>query len=114
MNTLAKSNSTKFWICCSVALMLLGALPAAAQVSGAIFTTNGAGQTVDQNLYPNKADVYLSGGPNNCKSGSGLTDGTYNFQVTTPNGIVLSEDDISNRQFTSSGGFVTGYSSPAG
>jgi hypothetical protein len=84
-----------------------------ANISGAIFTTTAGGVTVNGNVYDNKADVYLNGGPNagphvvgssQCTS-AGLDDDDYYFQVTTPNGdILLSTDLITSRQFHVAGG----------
>jgi hypothetical protein len=54
-------------------------------ISGAIYTTDGSAGGVDLNLYDDKADVYLNGGPQNL-NGAGLDVGTYYFQVTGPAG----------------------------
>lgn len=54
---------------------------------GAIYTTDVNGQAVNANIYAAKADVYLNGGPET--NGSGLPDGSYYVQVTTPSGDVL-------------------------
>lgn len=81
---------------------------AAVQLSGAIWTTDVAGQPVNQNQYENKVDVYLNGGPNNANS-PGLPAGDYYFQVTSPNGsVLLSTDPAECRQVTvnSSGRFA--------
>lgn len=72
-------------------------------LSGAIFTTDVTGAPVNLNHYAAKQDVYLNGGPgiNAPASAAGLPAGTYSFQVTNPNGkVLLSEDDVSCRQFT--------------
>lgn len=108
----ANGNSTRYSVFCRVALIVLCcSLTAVAQDTGHIFTTTATGTAVDANLYPSKADVYLTGGPNSCRSKSGLSAGDYYFQVTTPNNIVLSEDAISNRQFhVNSDGYVDTYS----
>ena len=69
-----------------------------AAISGAIFTSLGNGMTVNQNLYDNKADVYLNGGPQNLNA-AGLPVGRYYFQVTDPNGgTLLSTDNAVCRQ----------------
>src|SRR5437588_8738679 len=68
--------------------LCLAALPAAA-APGSIFTTFGNGTTVNGNIYPSKADVYLNGGPQN-ENAQGLPDGTYYFQVTDPMGVFCS------------------------
>jgi hypothetical protein len=65
------------------------ALPAlAAQVSGAIFTTDSTCSGVDLNIYGNKDDVYLNGGPAH-QGAAGLPDGYYYVQVTEPGGTLL-------------------------
>src|SRR5258708_6343596 len=72
--------------------------PAAAQATGAIFTSTNGGEYVDANLYDSKEAVYLNGGPQNDNS-PGLPDGDYYFQVTDPSGaVLLSTDPIECRQ----------------
>src|SRR5258708_13200247 len=100
------------------AFVALAALPrpASANVSGAIYTSNVDASMVNQNLYANKDDVYLSGGPRppSCNS-PGLTDGTYYFQVTDPNGsTLLSTDPLDCRVVTVVGGVVSAYGPAAG
>jgi hypothetical protein len=95
-----------------IALLLIGALlviPAVAGVNGAVYTTNSTGTQVNGNIYDNKGDVYLTGGPQN-QNDSGLSpDGVYYFQVTDPSGaVLLSTDDISCRQVIVSNGRVSG------
>jgi hypothetical protein len=85
--------------------------PASANISGAIYTTNADSSMVNENLYANKDDVYLSGGPRppSCSS-PGLDDGTYYFQVTDPNGsTLLSTDPLDCRVVTVTNGVVTAY-----
>jgi hypothetical protein len=92
------------------AILVLPAM--AAPVTGAIFTTTNGGTTVNGNIYEDKADVYLNGGPqpNAPCSAAGLPDGEYYFQVTDPSGsVLLSTDDITERWVTVSGGFITDY-----
>ena len=97
------------WITLAVLLVVMGS-SAYAQLSGAIWTSTSTGTTVNGNIYDNKGDVYLNGGPQNC-TGSGLPDGLYYFQVTDPSGaMLLSTDDASNRVVTVSGGFITAHS----
>jgi hypothetical protein len=77
--------------------------------SGAIFTTNFNGTEVNGNIYQNKEDVYLDGGPgpNAPQTAAGLDDGTYVFQVTDPSGkTLLSTDPVQCRQFVVSGGII--------
>src|SRR5215203_311902 len=65
------------------------ALPAfAAPLSGAIFTTDSACSGVDLNIYGNKDDVYLNGGPAH-PGAAGLPDGDYYVKVTEPDGTLL-------------------------
>ena len=80
---------------------------------GAIFTTNVNGSRVNQNLFADKCDVYLDGGPgpNAPQGAAGLPDGDYFFQVTDPSGkVLLSTDAVNRRQFHVSGGIITGLS----
>src|SRR6478672_4823340 len=58
--------------------------------SFAIFTTDAAGNTNNQNHYDSKPEVYLNGGPTS--AGGGLTDGTtLYYQVQEPDGTPLME-----------------------
>jgi hypothetical protein len=78
--------------------------------SGAIFTTLADGSEVNLNHFPNKAAVYLDGGPGPGapQDAAGLDDGTYVFQVTNPSGsVLLSEDAAKCRQVVASGGIFT-------
>lgn len=86
-------------------------------VSGAIFTTVSNGSEVNYNIYSNKSDVYLDGGPGPGApaTAAGLPDGTYVFQVTDPSGkTLLSTDPAACRQFTVSGGIITGVVAAGG
>lgn len=88
------------------------AIPAMANFSGAIYTTDSTGTAVNQNLYATKDQVYLSGGPQPRPGGTcggvALADGTYYFRVTNPNGTLdlsaLAGDPIGNRTFTVTNG----------
>ena len=96
-----------------VLLLLAPAIPALAQVNGAIYTTTPTGTTVNGNLYDAKTSVYLSGGPQNSKDAGLQPDGNYYFQVTDPSGaVLLSADDISCRQVVVANGRVTRVPSP--
>ena len=76
-------------------------------LSGAIYTSNFDGSIINANIYGSKADVYLTGGP--CQGGSHLGADDYYFEVTSPNGVLLSSDAIGNRQFSvGSNGFISG------
>src|SRR5262249_14184625 len=83
---------------------------ARAQLKGAIFTTDSAGNEVNGNIYPSKSAVYLDGGPGNQapQSAASLPDGTYVFQVTDPSGKTLLSTDIGEcRQFIISAGIIS-------
>ena len=64
------------------------AAPADAQLSGAIFTTDAACAGTNVNIFADKGDVYLDGGPVR-PGAAGLPDGEYYVQVTEPNGTLL-------------------------
>ena len=69
--------------------LALTAMPAqAAPLPGAIFTTDVGCTGVNINIFTDKGDVYLDGGPSH-PGAAGLPDGEYYVQVTTPNGTVL-------------------------
>ena len=55
---------------------------------GAIFTTDSACSGVNLNIYGNKLDVYIDGGPAHPGSAS-LPDACYYVQVTDPSGTML-------------------------
>lgn len=85
--------------------------------SGAIFTTLPDGSEVNFNIYPSKDLVYLDGGPGPGApvDAAGLDDGTYVFQVTDPSGkTLLSTDPAACREFTVSGGIITGVVAAGG
>jgi hypothetical protein len=85
--------------------------------SGAIFTTVANGTEVNFNSYPSKDAVYLDGGPGPGapQTAAGLDDGTYVFQVTDPSGkTLLSTDAARCREFTVSGGIITGVVAAGG
>lgn len=83
----------------------------ASKISGAIFTTNVNDTEVNGNIYTNKGDVYLNGGPgkNAPLGAAGLPAGIYVFQVTDPSGkTLLSTDAAGCRQFTvNTAGYIT-------
>ena len=94
-----------------LAVVVLLAPPAHAQLSGAIFTTVADGSEVNFNIYGDKNDVYLDGGPGPGapQTAAGLPDGVYVFMVTDPSGKTLLSTDIAAcRRFTVSGGIITG------
>jgi hypothetical protein len=93
----------------------LAAPAALANVSGAIYTTLSDGSEVNFNIYANKFDVYLNGGPGKGAgtNAAGLApDGIYIFMVTSPDGQLLSTDAAQCRQVTVSGGLVVGATGP--
>ncbi len=53
------------------------------QITGAIFTTDSNGDAVNANIYENKEDVYLNGGPRK-EGAAGLPDGDYYYLVSDP------------------------------
>jgi hypothetical protein len=89
--------------------------PAAAQVSGAIWTSLADGGEVNANIYNAKEDVYLNGGPG-MGAGSnspGLPDGIWVFMVTDPSGqTLLSQDAAECRQVEVTGGVFSGAVGP--
>jgi len=79
------------------------------RLSGAIFTTLSDGSAVNHNIYDDKDDVYLDGGPGNGapQHAAGLPDGDYYFQVTDPSGkTLLSTDAITARRVTLDEGII--------
>ena len=75
----------------SVVLGLVMATPqliGASPLPGAIFTTDSTYSGVNLNIYTNKGDVYIDGGPAHPGAAS-LPDGSYYVQVTSPMGTLL-------------------------
>ena len=97
-----------------VTVCMGGGFASAAPISGALFTTDVAGN-VNVNQYENKEAVYLNGGPTNANcAAAGMDDGVYVFKVTNPSGGVdLSLDDISHREFTVDGWCCTFLARPS-
>lgn len=80
----------------TVVVFSLGASPLRADppLPGAIFTTDSTCTEVNLNIYDDKDDVYIDGGPKNPGS-AGLPDGDYCVQVTDPSGqTVLGKSDF--------------------
>ena len=73
---------------CVLTLMLVAGIASAAPVSGAIFTTESSCTGTNVNIFTDKGDVYLDGGPAH-PGAAGLPDGDYYVQVTEPNGTLL-------------------------
>jgi hypothetical protein len=94
------------------AAVLVPSAPQALATSfdGAIWTTIADGTKVNANIYADKDDVYINGGPQNCGRNNGLPDGAYYFQVTDPSGhTLLSTDAIASRQVAVINGVITGH-----
>jgi len=80
--------------------------------SGAVFTTDENGTRVNQNIYEDKRDVYIDGGPgpNAPQTSAGLDDGNYYFQVTGTDGKTLfSSDPVKCREFRVKDGIIVEY-----
>jgi hypothetical protein len=69
-------------------LLLASSALSAAPLPGAIFTTDSTCSGVDLNIYTDKNQVYLDGGPAHPGAAS-LPDGSYYVQVTAPDGTFL-------------------------
>jgi cysteine-rich repeat protein len=83
------------------------------QIDGAIFTTLSDGSRVNHNIYADKDDVYLDGGPGDGapQHAAALPDGDYYFQVTDPSGkTLLSTDAITEREITIDDGIIVAAS----
>jgi len=82
----------KFSLATLIALALLvtavGPAFAAQPLPGAIFTTDSTCTGVNLNIYGDKADVYLDGGPAH-KGAASLPDDSYYVQVTDPSGATV-------------------------
>ena len=79
--------------------------------SGAIFTTKPDGVPVNANIYNDKDDVHLNGGPplSAPPDAAGLDDGDYYFQVTDPSGAaLLSSDRLECRRVRIANGVIIG------
>ena len=85
-----------------VVTLFIASRAVAGPLPGAIFTTLPDGSRVNANIYDQKEDVYLDGGPGpNAPIGAaGLPEGWYYFQVTDPSGkVLLSQDPVKCRSF---------------
>ena len=68
-------------------------------LSGAIYTSNFDGSDHQrEHRFRRKVGRLPDGGP--CNGGSHLGNGDYYFEVTSPNGVLLSSDSIGTRFFT--------------
>lgn len=82
----------------SSAFLAIGSMPAHAvpPLPGAVFTSNAGCLSVNDNIYPLKADVYLNGGPSR-PGAAGLLPNTYYYvQVTDPSGAVVLGTSLQN------------------
>jgi hypothetical protein len=99
------------WGIAALALSVVGFMApatASAQMSGAIFTTNAACDGTNVNIYSDRQDVYLDGGPR--KAGSaGLPDGNYYVKVTDPSGQTLLGSTTTASVVVSGGEFAQCY-----
>lgn len=96
-------KSLLFVLVCALFICTIGSMASAA-VTGAVWTTDVTG-TVNRNIYNEKCDVYLNGGPLGHQAG--LPDGTYYYQVTNPSGdMLLSTKPLAERTVVVSGGWV--------
>src|SRR5262245_38925609 len=88
-----KSNRKCIWIAFVAVLAFCSTLRADPPLPGAIFTTDSTCTEVNQNIFDNKDDVYIDGGPAH-PGAAGLPDGSYCVQVTDPSGqTVLGKSD---------------------
>lgn len=75
------------------------AVVANSNFNGAIFTTDSAGNSVDQNIYQAPQDVYVNGGPNNSSFHGLPPNEIFYFEVMDPSGrTLLSSDPVNCRQ----------------
>src|ERR1043166_1100664 len=72
----------------AVVAMCTTTMRADAPLPGAIFTTDSTCSGVDLNIYGDKHDVYLDGGPAHPGAAS-LPPGDYYVQVTDPSGACV-------------------------
>jgi hypothetical protein len=97
------------WLTVASMLALALLAPSAGVVNaltGAVYTSNEDGSIINANIYGTKDDVYLTGGP--CQGGSHLAAGDYYFEVSSPNGVLLSSDSIGQRKFSvAANGFIS-------
>lgn len=97
-----------YGIACGALLLGWGMAVHANASNGGVRAVANDGGYPAQNTFQVPADVYLAGGPQSANS-SGLPDGYYFFQVTTPDGAtLLSTDAAINRQVFVANGRVAG------
>jgi hypothetical protein len=81
---------------------------AAVPLSGAVFTTNSTCGGTDLNIYSDKGDVYVDGGPSH-PGAAGLPDGAYYVKVTEPDGTVLGSSNATTPVSVTNGEFDQCY-----
>jgi hypothetical protein len=89
---MVKNPTISWWPRCALLAAILlctAATAGAAPFNGAIYTTDVTCSGVNINLFANRDDVYLDGGPAGQNAGSGLPDGEYYVKVTAPDGTLL-------------------------
>ena len=89
-----KSHISRYvWIALIAVSAICTTIKADPPLPGAIFTTDSTCTEVNQNIFDNKEDVYIDGGPAH-PGAAGLPDGSYCVQVTDPSGAtVLGKSD---------------------
>src|SRR5258706_6458068 len=111
MTTQLKNRFSQTAVALGLGLLCSLFAGAALAAPGAIWTSLSGGQTVNSNLYDQKPDVYLNGGPNG--GGGGLPNGDYYFQVTDPSGaVLLSLDHVLCRRVAVVAGRINGSLPP--
>jgi hypothetical protein len=86
---------------------LITGISSAEAMSGAIFTTDSTCNGTNINIFSDKGEVYLDGGPTH-PGAAGLPDGSYYIKVTEPDGTLLGSSTTDIVQ-VSGGEFVTCY-----
>jgi hypothetical protein len=91
-----------------ILIPLMGATSASAAFQGAIYTTEADCTTVNANIYDNKQDVYLNGGPQNENSAGLPENTTFYVKITDPSGAtLLSKTDGTNTVASDGDGNLT-------
>src|SRR5438552_8764244 len=103
-----KANKKCIWIAFIAVLAFCSNLRADPPLPGAIFTTDSTCTEVNQNIFDNKEDVYVDGGPTH-PGAAGLPDGSYCVQVTDPSGATVLGMSLPGAVTVAGGVFVTCY-----
>jgi hypothetical protein len=80
----------------------------ATEISGALFTTDSSCTGVDLNIYGQKSDVYINGGPSH-PGAAGLPDGYYCVRVTDPSGATILGQSVEGAVHVTNGEFDKCY-----